>query len=455
MAKLDIKDAAFHFLRAVSGPTDMYGIYVFDAEDALPPTFEAIEAHVVARRPVVPALNIVLREAPLGLDFPSWVPSAGDTAGHLSDHDLTGASWPECQTRISSILEVGLDARVRAWHLHVLRGVRDVPTVDGAATVVVLQVSHAMTDGLGLTRIASALFAPPGTPHDVVGAALPGHAPVRRPRAPILAATASILATPIRLARYGIRIRSARKRYAASRSQLAPPVRPGPSTRLTVDPTGSRAVHIVPLPASALRGRGVPVTAVALAAVASATEKYLRAHGDDIPDVLNASVPVSLGPDIEWSSANRALSCMVDLHLGESDPSKRARLIAELVVAERRRVTSPELLDIARAEELLPAPVVLAAQRLRQRRKTVRPTKFWTHTNVVSVDRGRTRPMLELCGSRVTFTSGTPMLAENRPLVHGFFGGGDIITVVVLACPDVVPDHEKYVESLIDSIREL
>ncbi|SNS51419.1 hypothetical protein [Rhodococcoides kyotonense] len=455
MGKLDIKDAAFHYLSADGGSTDMYGIYVFDAHRGDPPTFDGIRAHVVARRPLVPALNIALREAPLRMDFPSWVPSDSATDDHLSDHDLTDGSWAECQQRVSAILETRLDARVRAWHLHVLRGVLDVPMVDGVATVAVLQVSHAMTDGLGLTRISSALFAPEGTPSDALGALLPGHTPAVRPRRPLLAATAAVLAAPVRVAKYGIRIRAARKAYSAKRSELAAPVRPGRATRLTADPTTRRAVHVVPLPASALRDRGIPVTAVALAAVGSTTEKYLREHGDEVPTVLNAAVPIALSPDTEWSSANRALSGVVNLHPGESDLPKRALLIAESVASERRRVTSNELLAMARAEETLPAPVVLAAQRLRQRRKTVAPTTFWTHTNVVSVDRGRARPVLELCGSRLAFGSGTPMLTTNRPLVHGFFGGGDIITVVVLACPDVVPDHDRYVELLVETIHEM
>ncbi|MGA9872964.1 MAG: wax ester/triacylglycerol synthase domain-containing protein [Rhodococcus sp. (in: high G+C Gram-positive bacteria)] len=244
MTKLDTKDAAFHFLRAEGGPTDMYGIYVFDSGDGRAPSFDEVLAHVAERVPNIPALNVVSRESVLNLDFPSWVVSAARVNDHLSDHDLDGGSWDECQRLVSTFLEAGVDARVRPWHLHVIRGVEGVPTVRGRATVVVLQATHALTDGLGLARLSGALFA-------------------------------------------------------------------------------------------------------------SAPE-----------------LPISVG--------------------------KR---------------------------------------------------------NVVSVDRGPA--VLQLCGSSVAFTCGTPMLTEERSVVHGFFGVGDVVTVVVLACPDTVPDHVRYRDLLLETVEEM
>nr|WP_296764424.1 wax ester/triacylglycerol synthase domain-containing protein [Rhodococcus sp. (in: high G+C Gram-positive bacteria)] len=453
MVKLDVKDAAYHFLRAEAGSLDMYGIYAFDSGDGRAPSFTEIRSHIQVRAALVPALNIVLEEAVLNLDYPSWVPSGGISDEHISDHDLPGASWDACQRLVGTFLETGLDARIRPWHVHVVRGVRGVPTVTGEATIVVFQVTHALSDGLGLTRLAGALFASAAAPPDVVGAQLPGHAPAQRPRFRGLRALAALASVPVGLARYRYEAVAARRRYLASRVGIPAAAQPGTPTRLTAAPTGKRVVHIVPLPASTLRGLGVSVTSAALSAVASVTNQYLDAHGDPAPRVLGASVPIALGPDVEWPSANRVLSGTVDLDATEADPLVRARAIAVSLNAERARVTSPELIALARAEEQLPAPAVLLNRWMHNLRTPPLPTTVFAHTTVVSVDRGPAA--LELCGSTVAFTSGTPILGKDRSVVHGFFGVGDVITVVILACPDTVPDHDFYRDLLLTALDEM
>lgn len=452
MAKLGVRDAAFHFLRDEAGSVDMYGIYVFDSGDSPAPTFDEIRAHVAERAPMIPALNVVLEEVAFGLDYPSWVPARSDTDAHLTDHDLADASWENCQRLLSTFLETGLDSRVRPWHVHVVRGVQGVPLVAGEATVVVLQVTHAMTDGMGLTHLANALFAPASTPKEIVGALLTGHVPAARPRWRSLRAIASVAAVPIKLVRFVSANRTARRRYAERRARIPSSYQPGAPTRLTADPTERRAVHIVPVQSSVFRDLGVPITSAALSVVAEATTRYLLAHGDPVPPVLNAGVPIALGAHAQWPSANRVLSGVVDLHAHEPDPMVRAHEISTGLKAERARVTSPESIALARAEEHLPAPVVLLNRRLQNRRVRPASTAVLSHTSVVSVDRGASP--LELCGSRVTFTSGTPMLTSGRSVVHGFFGVGDVVTVVVLACPDTVPDHEFYRDLLVSAIND-
>jgi diacylglycerol O-acyltransferase len=460
MAKLDMKDALFHFRRNDAGFGDMFGFYAFDSGTGPAPTFSEIETHVRTRGPAVPALNLVLREALLNLDFPSWVPTSWTTGDRMSDHDMAGAGWSECQLLVAAFLETRLDARSRPWHVHVIRGVTDVPMVRGSATVVVLQVSHALTDGLGLSRISAALFAPASASADTVGGRLPGHrasspntSSVAAALSRTFGAIAAVLSIPFALARYRHAHVRARRRYLARRGAVATTKKPGIATRFTAAPTDRRSVLITPLPASLLRALDVSVTAAALSSVASAMTKYMEGHGDPPPQALGATVPVAIGPDVEWPSANRVVTGIVDLHADERDPRVRARAIAVSLREERTRLASPELLAFVRAEEHLPAVVLSISRWIQNRRSSTLPAERYSHTSLVSVDRGPAT--LELCGGSVAFTAGASMLPDDRSVVHGFFGMGDVIALVLHTCPDTMPDRDYYATLLIESLEEL
>ncbi|MBY4130681.1 DUF1298 domain-containing protein [Rhodococcus fascians] len=460
MAKLDLKDALFHFLRNDAGFGDMFGFYAFDSGTDPAPTFAEIETHVRTRAPAVPALNLVLREAVFNLDFPSWVPASWTTVDRMSDHDLAGARWSDCQLLVATFLETRLDARRRPWHVHVIRGVTDVPMVRGTATVVVFQVSHALTDGLGLSRLSAALFAPASASPDTIGALLPGHLALRPSTSSLAAAgsrafgfIAAALSIPVALARYQYAHVVARRRYLERRRASAQTGRLGVAARFTAAPTDRHAVLIAPIPASVLRGLDVSVTSAALSSVASAMTKYMELHGDPAPQALGATVPVAIGPDVEWPSANRVVTGVVDLHADERDPRERARAIAVSLNEERTRLTSPELLALVRADEHLPAVVLLINRWLARRRTSTVPAERYSHTSVVSVDRAPA--ILELCGGSVVFTAGASMLPADRSVVHGFYGMGEVITLVLHTCPDTIPDRDRYFTLLIDSLEEL
>ncbi|WP_237669151.1 wax ester/triacylglycerol synthase family O-acyltransferase, partial [Rhodococcus sp. BS-15] len=157
MDRLDIKDAIYHFARDRGDSRDQFSLTAFDSVDRAAPSFDEIVAHMEARAPLVPGLRLRLREAPLNLDYPRWVPDTSPLAERMSDHDLGGASWADFETLMGDLLRTRLDLREHSWHLYVVRGIGSAPLMQGPVTVVILQVGHALTDGLGVSKMVRAL----------------------------------------------------------------------------------------------------------------------------------------------------------------------------------------------------------------------------------------------------------------------------------------------------------
>ncbi|CCQ14686.1 putative uncharacterized protein [Rhodococcus sp. AW25M09] len=447
MSRLDMKDAVYHFARDHGGSRDQFALLVFDSVDAPAPTFADVLAHVESRSPRIPGLGVRLRETLWGLDYPRWVRDDSPPRDHVVDHDLTEPSWDGVEAFIGELLSTRLDMRTLAWKLHVIRGARDAPLVQGAATLIVLQVGHALTDGSGVTRLLRALFVPHGDP--TIDTPLPGHTSPDSTVRTALGVARGILFAPVDLAI---------SRWEASRSLRAvlrtamPPLLPASSLNRAVG--SSRAVRIVPLSAGEVRAVNSTVTVSALAAVGSSLRRYLSAvdsSGGRDELGIAAMVPMALPPDCAWPSANRVVVGTVNLHVGIDNPEERPKHIARSLDRERTRVTGEPALRLARADERVPAPIVQFVQGRRFRRRIRNPEHVAGQTTVVSVNRGGAD--LELCGATARFTAGFPFLDDGRALTHGFFGLGDTVTVATVTCPEVMPSLGPYTQDLVDELR--
>ncbi|MCZ4519939.1 WS/DGAT domain-containing protein [Rhodococcus ruber] len=446
MSRLDMKDAVYHFGRDHGGSSDQFALLVFDSIDGSEPTFADVQAHVESRAPRVSGLGVRLQETLWGLDYPRWVRDDSPPRHHLVDHDLGQQNWDGVEHFIGELLCTRLDMRDLAWKLHVIRGVRDAPLVRGTATLVVLQVGHALTDGLGVTRLLRALFAPPSDDR-TIDAPLPGHTEPDTPVRAMLGAARALLSAPVDLAIS--RLEAHRSLRAVLGTPMPPWVRASSLNRAA---SASRAVRIVPIPADEVRAGNSTVTVSALAAVGSSLNKYLRdVDGQDNGLDVAATVPVALPPDRSWPAANRVVIGMVNLHVATLDPDERRTRIARSLDDERARVTGDPVLRLARADEQVPAPIVRFVQNRRFRRRTREPVHVAGQTTVVSVNRGAAN--LELCGATARFTAGFPYLEDGRGLTHGFFGLGETVTVVAVACPDVMPSLTAYTHDLVDELR--
>ncbi|OZF32407.1 hypothetical protein CH296_12725 [Rhodococcus sp. 14-2496-1d] len=445
MDRLDIKDAIYHFARNLGDSRDQFSLTVFDSVDRAAPSFEEVVAHMETRVPLVPGLGLRLREAPLNLDYPRWVPDTSPVSERMSDHDLGGAPWADFEALMGDLLRTRLDPRDHSWHVHVVRGVGSAPLIQGAVTVVILQVGHALTDGLGVSKMVRALFEAQSS----AGAAPSPQTEPEREH-PLAGVLSAVVRAPVDLARSRWEARRAIRAYRGTTP--GPPAVPATSINRAVGPY--RVVRIVPMQATEVRVGAASLTVSALCAVGPCLDRYLGdGHGalSETGGIVSAFVPMVLPRDTEWPAANRAVVGTVDLHVGEPDLEKRAELITRSLAVERARVTAAPLLRIARADERVPAPIVRFVQGRRFRKRDRSPSRVGAQTTVVSVDRGRAD--LELYGAVARFSAGFGFLEDGRCLAHGFFGFSGVVTVAMVACPDAVPDLDGYTRQLVDRLR--
>ncbi|WP_253799199.1 wax ester/triacylglycerol synthase family O-acyltransferase [Nocardia amikacinitolerans] len=150
------QDATMFWLSARTR-NDLFLLYSF--ADAGAPT-ETLRTAVAARSARIPALRVRLRETPGDLAYPSWVPCEY-SADQFVEHPLPRPDWAAVEAALGDLLGTGVDATVHPWKLHVFRGVAGAPmraSDDELATVVVLQMSHALADGRRAAGIARELF---------------------------------------------------------------------------------------------------------------------------------------------------------------------------------------------------------------------------------------------------------------------------------------------------------
>ncbi|MEV0364417.1 wax ester/triacylglycerol synthase domain-containing protein [Nocardia fusca] len=395
---------------------------------------------VVQRCAAIPELRVRLCPDPTGLSYPVWVP-ADPEPDQFVTHRLDRPHWPDLLAVLGRLLGTGVDAARHPWRLHIFRGIRESPAPDPAVTVVVLQISHALVDGRGASRIARALFAAdPGT------ATTPGARPLSRVRMAVRAGRGALdlPAGIARTFRRGLAAGRARTELAElTAAGRVPPAAPGyPPGALNVpgEVTG-HSVRMLVWRAEDFRMPGRSVTVAGLTAISLALQRYLRERGAEAA-ALGAQVPMAIPPRPGVRNNYRGLG--VDLAIGEDDPARRAAAIAADLAARRERAVHPLL----GAQDAVTAvlPPLLLRRDVRNYPIDLVPERITGHTVVSSVDRGPAD--LRFGAAPVRFTGGFPALGTVMHLTHGIHGIGDTATLSLHADPAVVPDLDDYAEHL-------
>lgn len=457
MSRLGLLDALYHLAPDGEGSTDQLAVYVFESKSGAPPTTAEIAEFVGARASRLPELNRRIADVPHGLDYPYWVVDDSPIHSRLVDHDLSGRTWSDCEELLGDLAQDPVDTSTQVWRLHVVRGLVDVPNTTAVATVIVLQVSHALTAGLGVSQLARALFSE-SVPADPSEIRVLGHGPARPDRSLWPTAVVAAATIPFRFLALQFTVGRARRAFRRSRASRptgnlpeqaamrAPiPANAGPSTR--------RAVRIRPAEPGAFAGAPASVTVLALASVGSSITSH---YDGKVPATLNALVAMAIPDDRPWTAANRIALGTVDLHPEEPDVRSRLRAIETSLKSARNDALDPLRLAWTRAETTIPAPLFMLFHGGKlSRRPAVGEIAAEVDSNVsvVSVNRGPRD--LVLCDAEAVFTAGVPMIGPNRSVTHGFYGLGDTVTTCVVACPDTFPDYDAYADLLVRSTQEI
>jgi hypothetical protein len=414
--RLTATDAQMFWMSA-KVPNDQIALYAFDG---VPPRIE--EALAAVRRRARTCHDLRLRIVDdCSVRYPAWV------FGDVEESQFVlhgGLDWAACLDTMAALADDQLDVCRAAWRLHVFAPVADVPGAAAAATVVALQISHALADGTRGADLAGWLF----------GRAVPVPAIVAAPRGSLLLRSLTAARTHREL------VRDTESGVLAAAG--------APRTPLLTNsaPVGLRQVRTVIRHRSMLtsvRNAPATVTVSVLAAVGTALAGYLRERGQD-PSHLAAEVPMAYAGIRHAHNHFRSIGVTM---FPDAPPAERAELIAAQLLAGRQRGGHPASLAERRAFAAVPAPLLRWGVGLFD--ETARSPVVTGHTVVSSVNRGPAD--LHFGDAAVLFTAGYPGLSPMMGLVHGVHGIGDTVAISVHAA-ESAGDIDEYVARLVAAL---
>lgn len=393
-------------------PSDQFLLYGFAGTVADLP---AAVARIRDRARGCAQLRLRLRDGG-ALAYPQWVTT--DVSANQFVMHAAGSSWSECLAVVAGLAADQLDPRVMAWRMHVFPAVAGVPDA-GRGTIAVVQVAHALGDGIRSSALAARLF---GRPRQV--AAVPEPELFRGLRLPWL----------------GFRAARAHRRLVrdTAAGAVPPAAESRPALRSNARPDGLRSVRTL-----VRQRRQVPgptVTVGVLAAVSTALAAHLRELGDD-PAQLGAEVPMAK------AGARRAHNHFGNVGVGlypDLPFSERASRIAADLQDRRRRAAHPAMIAADRASAAVPAAVLRWG--VAHFDPTLRSPTVTGNTVVSSVNRGAAD--LHFGEAPVVLTAGFPGLSPMMGITHGMHGIGDTIVVSVHAAESAIGDIDSYVDRL-------
>lgn len=399
-------DAQFYWMSA-KVPNDDFMVYAFDGEPS--DLGRAIE-QVLCRARACPALTIRVEDG-CALTYPQWVPAIVGPERVIT-HNPADRSWEGCLAAIVGLASDQLDIRRMPWLLHVFGSVLGIPGAGGPGAVAVLQMPHAVADGVHSAAMAAWLF----------GRAAPVPE-VTQPPAGFL---------PWRA------VEAARTHRQLVSDTSAGLLQPAAGTRpplATNDGTGARAARTLVRNRAELRGP--TVTIAVLTAVAEAMSGLIGGTANS----LGAEVPIAK-PGVRTAN-NHFGNVTVGLYPWLDRDARAERIAADLANG-RRRFEHPAALSSDRAFASVPAPLLRWG--VSQFDPTVRPAQVAGNTVVSSNNRGAAD--LSFGGARVVLTSTFPSLSPLIGLTHGVHGIGETIAIGVHAADSACSDIDGYMRLL-------
>jgi WS/DGAT C-terminal domain len=299
------------------------------------------------------------------------------------------------------------------WRVHVFTPVFGVPGVGGPGTVVIVQVPHALADGIRASAMAAWLF----------GRAVPVREMQRIPAGFLPWRALDAARTHRRL------VRDTRA------GLLAPGIGYRPPLSTNARPAGARSIRTLVRHRSHMRGP--TVTVAVLAAVSTALSGLF---GDEA-DSLGAEVPMAK-PGVPHAH-NHFGNVVVGLY-PKLDRDARVQRIAAELANGRRRFEHPASRSTDRAFAAMPAPLLRWGISLFD--PDARPAQVLGNTVVSSNNRGPAD--LNFGGLPVVLTATYPPLSPVMGLTHGVHGIGETIAISVNAAESAVADIDDYLDRL-------
>ena len=161
MKQLSGLDASFLYLETKNCPMHIGGLSIYDPSTCNGGTvgFKQILANVLKRAHLVPAMNNVLVEVPLGLDHPYWKSDGPfDPEFHIRHIALPKpGDWRQLCIQASRLHARSLDRSRPLWEFYIIEGLDNVAGFPPGCFALLTKMHHAAIDGASGLEIASVI----------------------------------------------------------------------------------------------------------------------------------------------------------------------------------------------------------------------------------------------------------------------------------------------------------
>ncbi|EME19594.1 wax ester/triacylglycerol synthase domain-containing protein [Rhodococcus triatomae] len=434
------RDAANIYLESDRAPANIVTTAIVDAAD-LRVDEDAAVTWMTERLECSPIFRRKLRRTWGDITYPSWVEDPDLT---VADHvTVTRASdRAGADAVISRLLESRMDLTRPPWDLTVIDGVRGLGDgLPDTAAILAFRFHHSIGDGVVTAATYRRMLT--ATPE-------PAAEPVS-PRAH--SAIRGALRVPEDFARYlGALLRAPRLARAAARvdvSRAATPV----MTRFNKRIEGHPALGLTHFDLDEIRDirRSVPgatVNDVLLTVIAGALGRLLSDLDEPADRPLSAAMPIAVD-DLADTENSFALG-NVDLHVNESDPVARLRLVHAAASTEKRRQAHPVMVRLRALPTSIPAYVTRIAGARARKANAPHAGPVTMVSNVPSRLQDATFLGVPVA-DRVSYLT----IADGATLAHFVSSVGNRVSLTVTVDSAVLPEPAAYERLLRQSYAEL
>ncbi len=459
MKRLSGLDATFLYLETPSSPMHVSGVFVADPSTAPGGfSFEGYRQMVADRLHLAPPWRRRLAEVPFGLHHPLWIEDPDfDLDFHVRRAALPAPGGrAELAQFAAEFHGLPLDRARPLWQLYVVEG------LEGGRVAIVSKTHHAAIDGVSGQEIVVNLLdlSPEVQRHEPAEDWQPDRVPSEAEM--VAYALKSLARQPMAAVRAVSRTAEMALNLRARNSQpdVEPPPAPfaAPRTSINTPITPHRRFAMADISLDEAkrvkRSFGCTVNDVVIALCAGALRRHFEAQGEVIDVDLVAMVPISVRTKGEKGEMGNKVSAMLtSLATTIDDPSERL----EAIVAGTRRAKEQE--------KAIPAATLSDWTEFMAPAVAARAARLYSSMRVAD----KVRPLFNVIISNVPgpgmalYTGGAeveamyPMgpITDSAGLNITIFSYRGSIHFGLVACRETVPDLDRMVDHLQDSLDEL
>ncbi|NRB41010.1 MAG: wax ester/triacylglycerol synthase family O-acyltransferase [Pseudomonadales bacterium] len=470
MKQLGNQDAGFVYNETPTTPMHIAGLGIYDQSTAPGGRLghKDIIKYVQDRIHMAPIFRYKYVEVPFGLDKPYWIDDPDfDIEFHIRHIALPHpGDWRQLCILISRLNSRPLDFTRPLWEAYVIEGLDNIEGLPKGSFAIMVKVHHSIVDGASGQSVFAAL-------HDLAPDAAPSvpTTPMTIDRNPTSAellgrALPNIIGRP--LAQTGALYRKAPKLIRNAIRLYRGDLKSGcklkvPATRFNTTLTPHRVFDGTFFQLDDVKyikntiGQGTTVNDVMLDIIAGGMRKYLQKH-DELPDEsLCAMLPQDVRTDETRSDTGTNVGGIFsDLHTDIEDPIERLLMIHESTSLAKNLALEMDTASIVQnyMGGFFNPKMGRRFNRLLQKTRVLeRFGPFAANTLATNVP-GPNFPLYHAGAEMVAYWA-IPPIMDCLGLGHAIFSYCDRISLTAMACREMMPDPDFYIQCLDESYTEI